>query len=80
MDEGTWNRLKDIFHEAVDKPRAERTKLLDDACAGNRALRAELEELLRVHDRGDSGEPPAPEAVEGGAQKRRCRRMQPLLR
>ena len=57
MDNGTWNRLKEIYHEAVDKPPGERVKLLDDACAGNGALRAELEELLRVHDRGDPDEP-----------------------
>src|SRR5690606_6074353 len=37
-----------------------------------------LDFILRKPDR--PLDRPAPEAVEGGAQKRRCRRLQPLLR
>ena len=45
---------KDIFLAALDIEPAERAALLDDACAGDAALRRQVEALLRVHDEPDS--------------------------
>src|SRR5688500_7436870 len=39
-----------IFHEAQAKPAAERAAYLDQACAGDAALRERVEALLRAHD------------------------------
>jgi WD40 repeat protein len=47
--------IKDIFLAAVEKTAPdERTAFLDEACAGDRALRQRVEELLRAHDAADS--------------------------
>jgi eukaryotic-like serine/threonine-protein kinase len=68
---------KDIFLAALDRQPAERGALLDEACAGDAALRRQVEALLRVHDEPDSlldlpriplnlpgeGPPPDPDAT-----------------
>ncbi len=41
-----WARVERIYHEAVDRPVGERASFLDSACAGDAALRHELESLL----------------------------------
>jgi serine/threonine protein kinase/Tol biopolymer transport system component len=41
-----WRLLERIYHEAVERPVAERCAFLDSACAGDEALRQELESLL----------------------------------
>jgi serine/threonine protein kinase len=44
--------LKGLFCEALDRPTGpERSAYLDDACRGAPALRAQVEELLKAHDR-----------------------------
>lgn len=43
---GNWNRLEDLFHEAVDLPPAERPAFLDRVCDGDEELRRDLESLL----------------------------------
>jgi serine/threonine protein kinase len=40
----------ELFHRALERPSAERAAFLDDACAGNAALRAEVESLLGSHE------------------------------
>jgi serine/threonine-protein kinase len=44
-------RLARIFEEAVEHPAAERAAFLDEACAGQADLRAEVESLLSAHER-----------------------------
>jgi serine/threonine protein kinase/tetratricopeptide (TPR) repeat protein len=44
-----------IFAAALKKPPAERAAYLDEACAGDPALRAEVEALLRAHAEAGSG-------------------------
>ncbi len=44
------NRIQAIFREAVAFPADERALHLDQACAGNDRLRAEVEALLESHD------------------------------
>ncbi len=46
-----WERLTAIFHDALAASPAEREALLDRACAGDPALRAEIERLLSAHQR-----------------------------
>jgi serine/threonine protein kinase len=53
---------KDIFLAAVEKPTpTERAAFLDEACAGDAALRQRVEELLKAHDQPGSflEQPPA---------------------
>ena len=45
-------RLEEIFEHAAALPAAERAAWLDEACAGQPELRAEVEELLRSHEAG----------------------------
>ncbi len=50
MNREDWQKVKDVLHEALEMPRAGRTEYLDGACAGNPALRAEVESLLASYD------------------------------
>lgn len=45
-----WDRIKAIFQEALERAPSERATFLDAACAGEPALRAEVESLLASHD------------------------------
>jgi WD40 repeat protein len=46
----SWERVKDLLHQAVALDPEARAKFLDDVCASDIALRAELESLLAVGD------------------------------
>ena len=41
-----WQRIEDVYHRALELPAAERAAFLDDVCADDRELRAELASLL----------------------------------
>ena len=43
-----------LFHLAREKPTGERAAFLDEACAGDAALRQRMEMLLRAHDASGS--------------------------
>src|SRR6516165_1162959 len=43
-----------LFHEAIQKPEAERAGFLAEACGGDVALRRRVEILLEAHDNPDS--------------------------
>jgi len=45
----TWSRVKEIFSAALERDPAARSAWLDEACAGDAALRAEVESLLAAH-------------------------------
>ncbi len=45
-----WRRLEGLFHEAADLDPAARKAFLDDQCAGDSALRSEVESLLASAD------------------------------
>ena len=53
MTADRWRRVETIFHRAADLAPAERKALLDAECAGDVALRAEVEQLLRGDASGD---------------------------
>ena len=45
-DADRWAVVERIYHEAVERPVADRAAFLESACAGDVALRRELESLL----------------------------------
>src|SRR5688572_13247492 len=49
MNPDRWRRVKEVFHLALDRAPRERAAFLDDACAGESELRAEVERLLTAH-------------------------------
>ena len=59
-----WLQLKQIFQSALERNPAERSAFLNQACAGDSALRSEVESLISSHDQaGDSIEAMAAEAA-----------------
>lgn len=46
MTPGRWEQIERIYQEAAAKPAAERASFLDEACAGDTELRAEVERML----------------------------------
>ncbi len=59
-----WQQLKQIFQSALERNAAERSAFLSQACAGDAALRSEVESLISSHDQaGDSIEAMAVEAA-----------------
>jgi hypothetical protein len=64
MNPSEWARARDVFDAALGKERSERSAFLDEACAGDLTLRAEVASLLAAHDRaGDFIEQPVFEAA-----------------
>ena len=47
-----WAQIDRIHTAALDRPMAERAAFLDEACAGDPALRREVESLLAYARRG----------------------------
>jgi non-specific serine/threonine protein kinase len=59
-----WQQLKQIFQSALERNPAERSSFLSQACAGDAALRSEVESLISSHDQaGNSIEAMAAEAA-----------------
>jgi serine/threonine-protein kinase len=59
-----WQQLKQIFQSALERNPAERSAFLSHACAGDEALRSEVESLISSHGQaGDSMEAMAAEAT-----------------
>ena len=44
-----WERVEQIFHAALDLPNEKRDDFLEEACAGDAALAAEIKSMLRAH-------------------------------
>jgi non-specific serine/threonine protein kinase/serine/threonine-protein kinase len=49
-----WQRLREIFHGALDREDAERRAFVEEATAGEPALRQQVEALLAAHARSGS--------------------------
>ncbi len=63
-----WPRVEAILDEALEMPASERAAFLDQACAGDPRLRAEVEELLAADEEADGFmESPAGETLLGEA-------------
>ncbi|HVX86778.1 MAG TPA: serine/threonine-protein kinase [Phycisphaerae bacterium] len=55
-----YQRVKDIFLAATEKPVAEQEKVLDELCNGDEEIRREVESLLKEHSRGEQLIPSEP--------------------
>ena len=59
-----WQQIKSLLHEALERDPLEREAFLNEACAGDSGLRAEVEALIDSHARsGDFIEAPAYEVL-----------------
>src|SRR5262245_6153698 len=60
MTHSRWQRINDLLESALDRHPSERGPMLDQACAGDAALRREIEALLAADEQaGDFLERPA---------------------
>ena len=50
MDPERWHRLSDLFHKALEQEPARRSTFLDEVCADDESLRAEVASLLAYHE------------------------------
>jgi eukaryotic-like serine/threonine-protein kinase len=64
-----WEQVKDLLHHALALGPEERAHFLDEACASDDALRAEVESLLLAEENIPSSfmQSPLPAEVDGGA-------------
>jgi eukaryotic-like serine/threonine-protein kinase len=68
MSPDTWQRVKTLFRDALERPALERAPFLAAACAGDSRLRREVESLLAEHEEaGDFIARPAVESVPAPA-------------
>src|SRR5664279_896646 len=68
MNPDRWRKVESVFHEAREAGDGKRNEVLALACAGDEALRLEVESLLAEHDKaGDFIETPAFAAADGTA-------------
>ena len=67
MTPDRWQRVKDVFSAACELDASERNRYLDETCAGDAALRAEVVSLLDAHNQTDAViDRPAAAYVGGG--------------
>jgi len=50
----SWDQVQELFNAAVDLPGVERAAMLEQACAGDEALRLEVESLLHSDEQASS--------------------------
>ncbi len=50
MPNTNWERIEQLFFDSLERSGADRARFLDDACAGDDALRAEVEAMLTAHE------------------------------
>jgi serine/threonine-protein kinase len=61
-----WRQVTGVFHAALSRDTASRPAFLDQACAGDRALRDEVDAMLAAHaDAGRFGESPIGASAAG---------------
>ena len=54
MSEQRWRRIEEICHEALERAPVHREAFVREACAGDAALRGEVESLLANQSRADA--------------------------
>ena len=54
IDRKQFSRVDELFDAALDKPPEERASFLGEACAGDVALREEVQKLLELSAKEDS--------------------------
>jgi serine/threonine-protein kinase len=64
VDKLNWDRVKQVFQQALGRPDHERHAYVREQCGGDDALQAEVESLLSAHAQaGSFGERPAQELI-----------------
>ena len=63
MNPDRWRKIEEVYHAALERAESQRTAFLDAACAGDSALRDEVESLLAHKDGGNFIESPAMEVA-----------------
>ena len=48
---GRWEKIKELVEAGLEREGAVRTRFLDEACAGDVALRQRVERLLAAHEK-----------------------------
>ena len=54
MPDEHWERMWELFHQALELEPRRRGAFLEDACRGDDGLREEIEELLASHEKPPS--------------------------
>jgi eukaryotic-like serine/threonine-protein kinase len=54
MKAGHWQRVKELFHAALEREPDQRSAFLEGACAGDDVLRLEVESLIAAHEKPGS--------------------------
>ena len=54
FDKAHWRKISDLLDAALDRPLESRPGFLDEACAGDAALRRQVEELLAAEAAGEA--------------------------
>ncbi|HEY3139342.1 MAG TPA: protein kinase [Blastocatellia bacterium] len=74
MQAERWRQVDALFDAALERDASERTAFLNEACAGDEALRREVESLLAAHERaGDFIETPASDSsAESAIKEKTC--------
>ena len=65
MDAERWRRVNTLFHAALERDPGDREAFIDEACAGDAALRTEVLSLLQMHSGPGVVDRPAVEADPG---------------
>ena len=55
MSSERWRLVERLYHDALERPAAERPAFLAEACAGDEQLRREIESLLAQDMSGHGG-------------------------
>jgi serine/threonine protein kinase/tetratricopeptide (TPR) repeat protein len=78
MDHNRWERLEQLYHEALERDESRRAAFLEQACAGDAPLRQEVESLLAFDEKGtDFLETPAFELVAQSLAEEKCDSQRP---
>jgi hypothetical protein len=67
MTSERWQQIETLYHRALELEKSRRTVFLQDACAGDRGLQAEVERLLA--EDGEAGSFLEEPAFEGAARE-----------
>ena len=54
MNPERWQRIEELYHAALEREESQRAGFLEEACAGDEALRREVESLLSFHQQAGS--------------------------
>ena len=53
MADALWDKAKQVFIEAAEKPSDDRAEIIRAACGDDHELRGRVEALLQFHDQED---------------------------